>query len=146
MQNLDSSNKTDNTITAKGYIEQVLNQLLIDYQNTQRERVKIALWEENQEFSILGILEMLTDNIRGYAFQVINNNSLENAQEILNELQKLKIFEIPEFTEWYFSPEFDYPQSKHYVEMLNYLRLLIIEYISAIACTHNPIKISRAAL
>ena len=43
MQNLDVSNKADNTLTAKAYIEQILNQLLIDYQNTQLEREKIAL-------------------------------------------------------------------------------------------------------
>ncbi|EGJ32640.1 MULTISPECIES: hypothetical protein [Moorena] len=45
MPNLDISNKADNTITAKGYIEQILNQLLIDYQATQAERVKIYRWE-----------------------------------------------------------------------------------------------------
>ena len=129
MQNLDISNKADNNLTAKAYIEQILNQLLIDYQNIRLEREKIALWEENQEFSILGIIEVLTDDIRGYAFQIITNNSSANAQDILNELNKLKIFGIPEFTEWYFSSEFDYPQIKHYVETLNYLRLLIIEYI-----------------
>ncbi|WP_287265549.1 hypothetical protein [Moorena sp. SIO3A2] len=76
MPNLDISNKADNTITAKGYIEQILNQLLIDYQATQAERVKISRWEENQDVSILGIIELLTDTIRGYAFQVINDNSL----------------------------------------------------------------------
>ncbi|WP_293066815.1 MULTISPECIES: hypothetical protein [unclassified Moorena] len=129
MPNLDISNKADNTITAKGYIEQILNQLLIDYQATQGERAKISRWEENQDVSILGIIEILTDTIRGYAFQVINDNSFENAQEISNELQKIKLVEIPKFTEWYFSQDFDYPKMKHYVETLNYLRLLIIEYI-----------------
>ncbi|WP_287257094.1 hypothetical protein [Moorena sp. SIO4E2] len=76
MPNLDISNKADNTITAKGYIEQISNQLLIDYQATQAERIKIYRWEENQDVSILGIIELLTDTIRGYAFQVINDNSL----------------------------------------------------------------------
>lgn len=128
MHNLDSSNKADNILMNKGYIEQILNQLLIDYQNTQQERLKLSLWEENQEFSILGIIEMLTDIIRGYAFQVINNNSLEVTEAIINELEKLKVFEIPEFSQWYFSSEFNYPQSKKYIETLNYLRLLIIEY------------------
>ena len=129
MQSLDISNKADRTLTAKIYIERILNQLLIDYQNNQQERAKMSKWEENQEFSILGIIELLTDDIRGYAFQVITNNFSANTQDILNELNKLKIFEIPKFTEWYFSPGFDYPQMKHYVETLNYLRLLIIEYI-----------------
>jgi len=129
MQNLDVSKKDLNITTALAYIEKILNQLLKDYQNTKLERERIALWEENQEFSVLGTIEVLTDDIRGYSFQVINNNSIAKSQEILNELNKLKIFEIPEFIEWYFTPEFDYPQMKHYAETLNYLRLLIIEYL-----------------
>ncbi len=129
MQNLDVSKKDLNITTALAYIEKILNQLLKDYQNTKLERERIAIWEETQEFSILGTIEVLTDDIRGYSFQVINNNSSAKAQDILNELNKLKIFEIPEFIEWYFTPEFDYPQMKHYAETLNYLRLLIIEYL-----------------
>ena len=129
MQNLDIPKKDLNITTALAYIEKILNQLLKDYQSTKLERERIALWEENQEFSVLGTIEVLTDDIRGYSFQVINNNSIAKSQEILNELNKLKIFEIPEFIEWYFTPEFDYPQMKHYAETLNYLRLLIIEYL-----------------
>ncbi|MFO0213537.1 MAG: hypothetical protein ACK53E_22730 [Pseudanabaena sp.] len=129
MQNLDIPKKDLNITTALAYIEKILNQLLKDYQNTKLERERIAIWEETQEFSILGTIEVLTDDIRGYSFQIINNNSSAKAQEILNELNKLKIFEIPEFIEWYFTPEFDYPQMKHYAETLNYLRLLIIEYL-----------------
>jgi hypothetical protein len=129
MQNVDVQKKDINITTALAYIEKILNQLLKDYQSTKLEREKIALWEETQEFSILGTIEVLTDDIRGYSFQVINNNSIAKSQEILNELNKLKIFEIPEFIEWYFTPEFDYPQMKHYAETLNYLRLLIIEYL-----------------
>ncbi len=129
MSNLEIANKADHILTAETYIEQILNQLLIKYQNTQLEREKIALWEENQEFSILGIIEIFTDDIRGYAFQVITKNISINAQNILNELEKLKILEIPEVTKWYFNPKFDYPKMKQYIEILNYLRLLIIEYI-----------------
>lgn len=129
MQNVDVPKKDINITTALAYIEKILNQLLKDYQNAKPEREKIALWEETQEFSVLGTIEVLTDDIRGYSFQIINNNSIAKSQEILNELNKLKIFEIPEFREWYFTPEFDYPQMKHYAETLNYLRLLIIEYL-----------------
>ncbi len=123
------SNNKEVDLIAKSYIEQLLNQLLFDYQNTQQERVKIAEWEESKEFSILGIIEILTDDIRGYSFQVLNHNSLTNFDEIINQLKEQKIFEIPEFTNWYFSDQFNYPNLKFYVEKLNYLRLLIIEYM-----------------
>ncbi|NER52490.1 MAG: hypothetical protein F6J92_38800 [Symploca sp. SIO1A3] len=129
MQNLEAANQVLHVLTAKAYIEQVLNQLLLDYQNTQLEREKIALWEANQEFSILGIIEFLTDELRGYAFQVITNDFAVKASNILEELEKLKILEITEIQDWYLASELDYPQMKHYIEMLNYLRLLLIEYI-----------------
>ncbi len=130
MQNLDLKNKFDNAKTAKEYIDRVAKQLLTNYQHTKEERHKIALWEESQEFSILGVIEIFTTDIRGYAAQVIANDNLENTQEIAENLQKLKIFDLSYFTEWYFSLDSDYPQIKRYAETLNYLRLLIIEYIS----------------
>ncbi|MGH2413747.1 MAG: hypothetical protein ACRDEA_08655 [Microcystaceae cyanobacterium] len=129
MQNLEIKPKDDNTKLAKDYIERVLKQLLIDYQQTKEERHQIALWEETQEFTILGVIEIFTTDIRGYASQIIARDNLENRQEISDNLHKLKIFEVPYFTQWYFSNKSDYPQIKHYVETLNYLRLLIIEYI-----------------
>ncbi|HBC41454.1 MAG TPA: hypothetical protein DCZ88_06035, partial [Pseudanabaena sp.] len=67
MQNLDVSKKDLNITTALAYIEKILNQLLKDYQNTKLERERIAIWEETQEFSILGTIEVLTDDIRGYS-------------------------------------------------------------------------------
>ncbi|MEA5602726.1 MAG: hypothetical protein RMZ41_007155 [Nostoc sp. DedVER02] len=129
MQNLDLKNKADNAKKTKEYIEQILNQLLSDYQKTKKERHQIALWEESQDFTVLGVIEVFTSDIRGYAFQVVANDSLENNQEVVENLRKLKIFEIPYFAQWYFSTESDYPQIKRYIETLNYLRLLIIEYI-----------------
>ena len=129
MQNLDRKNKSDNAKAAKEYIDRIAKQLLTDYQHTKEERHKIALWEESQEFTILGVIEMFTTDIRGYVAQVIASDNLENPQEVMEKLHKLKIFDVPYFTEWYFSNESDYPQIKRYVETLNYLRLLVIEYI-----------------
>lgn len=129
MQNIDIAQQTNHILTAQNYLEQNLNQLLIYYQQTESERKSLALWEQDQNFSILGIIEVLTDEIRGYALQIISEQILINSQELINQLNNLKIFELPELTDWYFSPEFDYPKLKYYLENLNYLRLLIIEYI-----------------
>ena len=129
LQNLDIKQKTDPTNPAKAYIFQILDQLVTDYQQTRSERIQIALWEEDKDFSLLGIIEMLTDEIRGYSLKSISNDNPENFQEILINLQKIKLFEIPYVRDWYFSLEFDFPQIKHYIETLNYLRLLVIEYL-----------------
>ncbi|MFB2935682.1 hypothetical protein ACE1B6_10550 [Aerosakkonemataceae cyanobacterium BLCC-F154] len=127
---METRELNENTKAAKEYIDRISKQLLTDYQHTKEERHKIALWEDSQEFSILGVIEIFTDDIRGYAAQAIANDTLENPQQIAENLQGLKIFDVPYFTNWYFSHESDYPQIKRYVETLNYLRLLIIEYIN----------------
>lgn len=129
LQNLDIRQKTDQTDPAKAYIRQILDQLVTDYQQTRSERIQIALWEEDKNFSLLGIIEMLTDEIRGYSLQSISSGNLENFQEVLVSLQKIKLFEIPYIADWYFSLGFDFPKIKHYLETLNYLRLLVIEYL-----------------
>lgn len=129
LQNLDIKQETDPTNPAKAYIFQILDKLVIDYQQTRSERIQIALWEEEKDFSLLGIIEMLTDEIRGYSLQSISSYNLENSQEILSDLQKIKLFEIPYVADWYFSLEFDFPRIKNYLETLNYLRLLVIEYL-----------------
>ncbi|MBD2775559.1 hypothetical protein [Iningainema tapete] len=130
MRYLETGNISNNPNTAKDYITKVLNQLLIDYKNTREERRKLTHWEESRDFSILGEIEIFTTDIRGYTSQLITNNFLENPQEIFEKLKQLQIFYNSYFVEWYFHEENEYPQLKNYVEKLNYLRLLLIEYIS----------------
>ncbi|MBW4687074.1 MAG: hypothetical protein KME40_18690 [Komarekiella atlantica HA4396-MV6] len=130
MQNLTTSNTPKNFQTAKNYIGKVLQQLLIDYKNTREERRQINIWEESKDFSILGEIEIFTTDIEGCASQVIANDVLENYQDIINKLTKMNIFDIFYFADWYFSEDSQFPQVKLYIEKLNYLRLLIIEYIS----------------
>jgi hypothetical protein len=130
MQNLTASNIPKNSQTAKNYISKVLKHLLSDYKNTREERRIIGLWEESKDFSILGEIEIFTTDIEGCASQVIANDDLENSQDIIKKLTKINIFDISYFADWYFSEESQFPHLKLHVEKLNYLRLLIIEYIS----------------
>lgn len=130
MYNLETGNISNNPNTAKDYIIRVQNKLLIDYKNTREERRKLMNWEESKDFSILGEIEIFTTDIRGYTSQLITNNFLENPQEVVEKLKQIQIFYNSEFGEWYFSSQNQYPQLKNYIEKLNYLRLLLIEYIS----------------
>ncbi|MBD2199116.1 hypothetical protein H6G08_25640 [Calothrix anomala FACHB-343] len=115
---------------AKQYINNVLQQLLIDYKNTRDERRQIAIWEESQDFSILGEIEIFATDIEGYASQVIANDDLGQYQEMIQKLTKMHIFDIAYFADWYFAEKSQFPQIKLYIEKLNYLRLLVIEYIN----------------
>ncbi|BAY60832.1 hypothetical protein NIES22_08920 [Calothrix brevissima NIES-22] len=130
MQNLKESNIPKKSQMAKQYITNVLQQLLIDYKNTRDERRQIAIWEESQDFSILGEIEIFATDIEGYASQVIANDDLEQYQEMMQKLTKMHIFDIAYFADWYFAEESQFPQIKLYIEKLNYLRLLVIEYIN----------------
>ena len=130
MQNLEASNIPKNSPTAKDYIGKVLKHLLSDYNNTREERRQVGLWEESKDFSVLGEIEIFTTDIEGCASQVIANDRLENSQDMINKLTKLQIFDVSYFADWYFSEETQFPQIKRYIEKLNYLRLLMIEYIS----------------
>ncbi|WP_017293193.1 hypothetical protein [Geminocystis herdmanii] len=42
----------------------------------------------------------------------------------------MQIFNIPNISQFYFNKELNFPLLKNYLQMLDYLRLLILEYIS----------------
>jgi hypothetical protein len=118
-----------NSNRAKTHIQTILNQLLSDFRASKAERQQLALWEESQEFTILGIIEMFTIDIRGYAAQIVVNNFVNEPQNCIDCLEALQIFEIPYVADWYSTID-QYPQIKQYISHLDYLRLLIIEYVS----------------
>ncbi len=100
------------------------------YRSMKAERQAIAQWEEDQDFSILGTLEIFSDDIQGYVEQIISNQMTSNPEAILNHLQKLNIFNIDTFTAWYFTNWETYPKIKQYVDHLDHLRLLLSEQLS----------------
>jgi hypothetical protein len=128
MQNIQEA--TLNSHLTENYLVNLLNQLLTIYKNTEYERKQLIQWEEEQEFTILGIIELFTTEIRGYAFQITSNKLAKNKLEIIRDLQKLNLFNIDYFNQWYFFSEYDYPNLKIYIEKLNYIRLLMLEYLS----------------
>lgn len=116
----------------KNQIIHILEQLTSDYQTTKSERQEIAakLSASNDEFLVLEELELLTVNIRGYASQIQVKGEIENQQQAIDNLNHLAFFDIPAIAQFYFSSNGEYQSMKAYFEMLDYLRLLIIEYLS----------------
>lgn len=127
MQNLETIGKKPNP----NYIH--INSLLSDLMNFEKslsaEKQKLAEWEDDKEFSILGVIELFTTEIRGYAFEIIEDNFTVSNEQIFKHLQELNFFNLSYFQEWYFESKLDFSQFKKYVESLNYLRLLILEYV-----------------
>ena len=100
------------------------------YQSMKAERQAISQWEDDQDFSILGTLEIFSDDIQGYVEQLTSNQITSNPETIINHLQKLNIFNIDYFTTWYFTNWETYPKIKQYIDHLDHLRLLLSEQLS----------------
>jgi hypothetical protein len=118
----------------KKNISQLLSQLTNTYQNTRSERKEIAthFFPENEEFSLLEEIELLTVNLRGYASQVTATGQILNKEQVIFKLQGMRVFSMSPIGKFYFSNNGKYEQIKNYIRMLDYLRLLLLEYLQSI--------------
>ncbi len=118
---------------AKEHIRLLSVELDEIYQGMKAERSAIADWEEEQEFSILGVIELFSTEIQGYVEQVLLNTSSTSLDcNSVNHLQQLDVFKIDYFVQWYFHSLKMYPLTQQYVEQLDHLRLLLIEYLKRV--------------
>lgn len=115
----------------KDYVAWLLEELTIAYQNSSQERKAIAKQYpgSEEEFALLEELELLTVNIRGYASQIKLTGEVENCQKAINELPQLSVFNVPIVARFYVEQRSPYPQTKMYIQLLDYLRLLVLEYL-----------------
>ena len=122
---------TQNPEVTINYINHLLKQLTVDYQNTKQERKEIASLSpaSEEEFRILEEIDLLTSDIRGYASQIQSRGWIENEQEAMERLQTMRVFDVPALAQFYFTTDADYQYMKAYIRMLDYLRLLILEYL-----------------
>lgn len=117
-------------VPAKEHIRLLSAQLDEIYQRMKAERTAIAHWEEEQEFSILGVIELFSTEIQGYVEQVLLNTlNTSLVSNSVNHLRQLDVFNIDYFAQWYFHSLEMYPLTQQYVEQLDHLRLLLIEYL-----------------
>ncbi|UKO97409.1 hypothetical protein [Nostoc sp. UHCC 0870] len=116
----------------KNYIIQLLAQLTIDYQNSKSERQAIAhqLPVSETEFTLLEEIELLTTDIRGYASQIKARGYIENTQQAIKKLKQKRVFDVPSISQLYLHNSHEYENIKSYLRMLDYLRLLILEYLT----------------
>jgi hypothetical protein len=122
---------TQNPEITRNYIAHLLQQLTVDYTNTKEERKKLASLSpaSDEEFTLLEEIELLTVDIRGYASQLQARGRIENEQQAIERLQTTQVFDVPAIAQFYFLSDGDYGQIKAYIRMLDYLRLLILEYL-----------------
>lgn len=99
--------------------------------NLKDERHQLWLQEQNldTEYPIWERLETITADILGYLNQVILKGSTRQApREVIEHLHSLSIFELDYLVFWSKTAD-NYPKIKQYFEFLDYLRLLLLEYV-----------------
>lgn len=124
-------NKLNKQELTKRNIVQLLTQLINAYQNTRTERQEIAIQfpPEDEEFSLLEELELLTVNLRGYASQFQSTDQIVNKDQAIEQLQAMQVLNVPQIASFYFGSNGNYEQIKSYIRTLDYLRLLLLEYL-----------------
>ncbi len=115
-------------------IVQLLAQLTVDYQNTKSERKEIAqiYLGSEEEFSFLEELELVTVSIRGYVSQIDTSAGVEHREEAIANLHQLRVFDRSAIAQFYHESDkrrSGYLQMRAYIRMLDYLRLLLLEYL-----------------
>ncbi|MEG3860248.1 hypothetical protein [Microcoleus sp. herbarium12] len=112
-------------------IVQLLAQLNVEYQKTKSERKEIAhrYLGSEEDLSFLEELELVTVSIRSYASQIERRAGVENREEAIASLHQLRVFDRSAIAEFYDETRSGYLQMRAYIRMLDYLRLLLLEYL-----------------
>ena len=117
----------------KRCISDLFAQMTTNYQQTKAERreVTAAFPPSDEAFSVIEELELLTADLRGYASQLQVRDSIDNPAAAIDRLQSLRIFSIPSIAQFYFEHSQNYPKLKEYVRQLDYILLLLLEYLQS---------------
>jgi hypothetical protein len=117
----------------KRFISDLFAQMTTDYQQTRSERKEVAAAfpPSDETFSVIEELELLTTDLRGYASQLQVRDWIENPAAAIDRLQTMRLFSIPSIAQFYFENSRDYPKLKEYVRQLDYIRLLLLEYLQS---------------
>ena len=118
-------------IVERKRIMQLAEQVSRQYQEMADERGEIHEWEwENDfDFTILGLIELYSSYVGGYASQIARRGTVRNPTEAIQYLQEKRFFDESYLVNWYFAPDNPYFKVKEYIEDVDYLRLLVIQYL-----------------
>jgi hypothetical protein len=124
--------KSSQFIVEKERITNMAEKVLAEYKGMRDERSQIDDWEWENDFyfTILGAMEIFSSYVGGYASQIATRGSVREPKNAVKLLETSRLFDQSYFVKWYFAPDNKYVKVKQYVDDLDYLRLLIIEYIS----------------
>ena len=126
----------------KQYIASLLTQLTNEYQNTKPERQALTLSDSQEEdqFTLNEEIELLTSDIRGFACKIQTQGLTDTDYSLNAHLLNKGVFDIPAIARFYHEVGAEYPHLKGYLQKLDYLRLLVLEYLnsSALSTSETP--------
>jgi hypothetical protein len=115
-----------------------LDRLTKLYQEVKSERTQAAADPAPEAgFSILEELEMLTVSISGYATQIQATGKVKDTEKAIGDLRQFNVFENPVINQFYQAAGNDYPKLQAYIQLIDYLRLLSLEYLQSVGQLHS---------
>ncbi|MGA7934527.1 MAG: hypothetical protein WCA35_13345 [Kovacikia sp.] len=113
------------------YIIQLLQQLTAEYRMLESEMKQIAKQYpgSDEKFAFLEEFELLIVSISGYAKQIQAIGSVKHIDSAIAHLHQLQVFANGTIAQFYAEARWHYPKMQSYLQMLDYLRLLMLEYL-----------------
>jgi hypothetical protein len=111
----------------------LLEQLTREYQQIQQTETAslIKVFPPNeQELSIIEEIDLLTNDLRGFASQIKITNQIQNPDRALKFLCEIRIFVNPFLADLYFTKGDRFPTIHQYLQKLDYLQFLLIDWLS----------------
>jgi soluble cytochrome b562 len=113
------------------YTIRLLNQLTVEYQTLKLEIKQISgqYPGSDEEYGFWEEFELLIVSICGYAKQVQETGNVKHLDSAIAHLQQLQVFANSTISQFYAGTKGQYPKVQTYLQMLDYLRLLTLEYL-----------------
>lgn len=109
-----------------------LKSRLFAHERAMKDEIR-KLWQiekESEGYTVWRELEPLSTYIFGYASQIVTKGyTRQEPHEVISHLHKLSIFNVKCIMDWYPSAAQEYPKIKEFFELLDYIRLLILDFI-----------------
>ncbi len=128
-------NKSKKELSSRQRFSELKQRLLNEEKALKKERHHLWLMEKelSQEETVWDRLELLSTDLLGYVSQIAYRGyTSQNPLEVIAHLHKLNLFEIDCIIDWYYTEYEEYPKLKKYFELLDYVRLLTLEYIDQV--------------
>ncbi|WP_162909456.1 hypothetical protein [Aggregatilinea lenta] len=124
-------NKSIKVNIARKHIGSLGSELYEGFDATRADRVQLMDWEDANDVqsSFLSKLTIYEADLDSYARQAANRGKIRNSKELLQYLKANSLLVNPVAAKWFDESGTTCSSLKSYVEKLDYLRLLLIEFI-----------------